>query len=89
VVVVRKDCSCFEFPAEVAGDSEKAALQNIETLPGSEMVSFKISASRNEVGSVFGKLVSRRVRPGNDRLSHGIRVGRPLSENNSFSIADL
>jgi len=51
VVMIRKHSPRFAFPAEFVCDDEKAALQNVETLNGSEMMSFTVSAGRDEVSS--------------------------------------
>jgi hypothetical protein len=53
VIMVRKYSPGFKFPAEVACDSEKTALQNVKTLRGVKMVSFEVAARCNEIGAVF------------------------------------
>ena len=70
VVVVREHGPCFEFPPKFACDGEKPALQNVQTLRCSEMVSFTVSAGRDEVGSVSGESMRRRVSPRHDGLGH-------------------
>ena len=47
----------LQVPAEVARDSEKTALQDLETLRCAKMVSFEIRARRDEIGAVFRKLM--------------------------------
>lgn len=70
MVVVRKHCPGFELPAEVVTDCEKPALQNVEALRYAEVVSFTISASRDEIGAVSGELMRRCVRPGHGGLGY-------------------
>ena len=89
VIMIGKYSPGFKFPAEVAGDSEKTALQNVETLPSAKMVSFEIGARCDEVGAIFQKLMLWRVRPGRCRLGHAIRVTRWVPENNEFDLRML
>jgi hypothetical protein len=76
VIMIRKYSPGFKFPAEVARDDKKTALQNLETPRGAKMVSFEISARCDEIGAIFRKLMLRRVRPRRCRLGHRKRVIR-------------
>ena len=72
VIMIRK--YSFKFPAKVARDREKTALQNLQTLGSAKMVNLEIGARRDEVSAILRKLMLGRVRPRRFRLGHGIRV---------------
>jgi hypothetical protein len=77
VIMIRK--YGFKFPAKVARDREKTALQNLRTLRSAKMVNLEIGARCDEVSAILRKLMLGRV-----RLGHGIRVMDQAPGNNDF-----
>ena len=76
VIMIRKYSPSFKAPAEVARDSEKTALQNLQTLRSAKMVSLTISARCDKVGAALRKSVGGGMRPGSCWLGHRMRVIR-------------
>src|SRR5436305_14223054 len=87
VIMIREHGPSFELPREIPSDCEKSTLQNVETITRPKVMCLEIRSCRHEIGAGFGQLMSQCVRPGKDRISHRIRVGRPLLDNNSFPVA--
>src|SRR5437667_2309892 len=84
MVMIREHRPSFDLPREGVRHSEKAALQNVETLRSAKMVCFKISASCKRVGAIFGELVTGRMRPGNGGIRHGKRLAGALWKTSVF-----
>ncbi len=89
MIMIRKHRPGFELPGEILRNLEKASLQNIKAIACPKVMCLEIRSCRHEIGAGFGQLMTRRVRPEKDRISHRIRVGRPLLENHSFPVAGL
>ena len=51
VIMIGEDCPGFKVPAEVGGEFEKPALENVEPLWRMEMMCFSASAGRDEIGA--------------------------------------
>jgi hypothetical protein len=65
VVVIGKDGPSLQFPAEIAGDCQQAALEHLEALaPAKEMLLIEC-ASGDKIDAVALKPVLRRMRPWN------------------------
>ena len=51
MIMVGEDCPSFEVPAEIRGQFEKAALENIEAFRRMEMMCSLVSAGGDEIGA--------------------------------------
>jgi hypothetical protein len=73
VVMVGEDGPGFQMPAEIGGEFEQAALEDIEALWGVEEVGFLVSAGGDEVGAGGAETVGGGVRPAwaCGRVGHG------------------
>ncbi len=80
MVMVGKYRPRFQSPAKVLGDGQQASLQNVEPFPASKIVGFFVSSRRDKKTSLFGQLVSRRVRPRSFRVRHNEDIDLPTPE---------
>ncbi len=65
MVVIRKHRPCLHPPAESLGRCQQSTMQHAEPFRPAKAVLLAIRTHSNEIGSTLGKLVHRRVRPGN------------------------